>query len=429
MRGGVVPFDVNHPGRIHEPRRVVEPRRDARRRWLAGAAACACAPAMLAGCGSGDASMTPQEALKAGGPADPADLPLARAWRVADFLARAQDDEGAIADQPGGELANEDSNLEYALIGLAAAYRAGGDERHLSALERGILWLAHRMETSDPFWRGSWRLAYSSAPPYDPVAVSPGATVADARGVGATSALFAYLLHAHQRVSGRPDLAADLAPHARAALDFVIARNRAADGYFYSSWLRERPDGPWQRWPYQYSADQGDIYLGMRAGALLYPDPGRRYAAVADFLQQNAPTAFFDQRALRYATGRQAAGRLDTSDEDFDGIFPQGYLSWIWPDRPQSLRAAEYLQSGIAPDGSVIIGQDRRAYSLSAALVLMAAGAAGRAPPAAVRSWLVGVPFDPADGAIRDTSEPDSVKFSNVAGFVLLGLLGWRPFD
>src|SRR5262245_45184065 len=44
------------------------------------------------------------------------------ALRVADALLARQDAAGAIPDEPGGSAVNEDSNMEYGLVGLAAAY-------------------------------------------------------------------------------------------------------------------------------------------------------------------------------------------------------------------------------------------------------------------------------------------------------------------
>jgi hypothetical protein len=96
------------------------------------------------------------------------------AFHVADFLLSLQNESGAIADTPGSTLANEDSNMEYALAGLAAAYWYSKDRRYLRALENGISWLADRQEMADPQWRGSWFYAYRTTPPYAPVAISPG---------------------------------------------------------------------------------------------------------------------------------------------------------------------------------------------------------------------------------------------------------------
>src|SRR5437588_12882027 len=49
------------------------------------------------------------------------------ALRVADALLARQDAAGAIPDSPGGETVNEDSNMEYALVGIPAGYWRRGD--------------------------------------------------------------------------------------------------------------------------------------------------------------------------------------------------------------------------------------------------------------------------------------------------------------
>jgi hypothetical protein len=44
-----------------------------------------------------------------------------------DFILSLQNAAGAIPDQPGASTVNEDSNMEYALIALGAAYSATKD--------------------------------------------------------------------------------------------------------------------------------------------------------------------------------------------------------------------------------------------------------------------------------------------------------------
>jgi len=57
---------------------------------------------------------------------------------IVDYLLNQQDANGAIPDVPNGETVNIDSNMEYALIGFAAAYHYAGSPAYLSALELGI---------------------------------------------------------------------------------------------------------------------------------------------------------------------------------------------------------------------------------------------------------------------------------------------------
>jgi len=346
----------------------------------------------------------------------------ARALRIADFLLATQRPSGAIPDTPGGRRVNEDSNMEYALIGLAAAYEASGHRRYLDGLARGIRWLAGREEMSGGRWRGSWFYAYSARAPFDPIPTSSGRGVKDVRGVDATSALFAYLVWLHRDLSGDPSLAHRLESNVRAALDFVLARNRARDGFFASSW--QRRDGRWRLWRFRYAADQGDVYLGLHAGSLLYGD--RDYAAAADHLADRVGAAFFLRGRGRFALGTDPDGTRDRSLEGFNGIFPQGYLPWVLGPSPQGRRALGWLRTRTRGDGRVAIGH-RPAYSLSAAIVGMGRCAVGATAPRRSLRWLARVPFDPADGGVTDTGR-GGPKYVNVAGFSVVGLVGFLPF-
>src|SRR6266567_3557738 len=161
------------------------------------------------------------------------------ALRIADFILSLQMPDGAIVDELGGSKINEDSNMEYALIGLGAAYEASQQSKYLQGMERGIQWLAGREEMGDPRWKGSWYFVYS-AKTGDHLRSSPGPGMMDARGVDATSALFPYLLYLDKRLSHSSALADRYAAHGRAALDFVIRENLASDGLSQSSWLQNK---------------------------------------------------------------------------------------------------------------------------------------------------------------------------------------------
>lgn len=65
-----------------------------------------------------------------------ADQQRTLALHIADFILAQQDVNGAIPDEAGSDTANEDSNMEYALIGLAAAYEATRDGKYLTGLEK-----------------------------------------------------------------------------------------------------------------------------------------------------------------------------------------------------------------------------------------------------------------------------------------------------
>lgn len=341
--------------------------------------------------------------------------------RVADYLLNQQNTDGAIPDVPGGEIVNEDSNMEYALMGLAAAYRQSGDARYLEGLERGIHWLAAREEMTDPAWPGSWRYAYASTPPYAPVPISPGRGITDVRGVDATSALFVYLLYLHKTLTGTDTLAALYESNARAALDFILTYNRSADGFFCSSWQQSASDGQWRLWAFRYTADQADVYLGMQSGFLLYADT--RYAQSANLLKTQVPSSFYHIRKNRYALGMDEYGTLDRSLEGFNGIFPQGYVPWVFGAHSNNTLAYEWLKSNVRRNGSLNCYTGDPRFSLSVDVYALAASALGQPRPAASLDWLIKTTFDPADGGVRDTSRLASEKFSNVAGFTIMALL------
>lgn len=350
----------------------------------------------------------------------------ATALHMADFLLKQQNADGAIPDAPGRNTANEDSTMEYALMGLAAAYWHGKDSRYLKGLEKGLRWLAGREEMADPRWRGSWFCAYSSKPPYAPVPVSPGPGIQDVRGVDATSALFVYLLYQHSILSGSDSLAREYELHARAALDFILARNRGPDGFFQSSWHRWKSDGQWHLWPFRYAADQGDVYLGLKAGWELYKDV--RYRDAAAHLATQVKHAFHDGARKRYALGLYEDGVREIEMEGFNGIFAQGYLPWIWGMGKENEAAYQWLTACEQTDGSMACYPGDPRYSLSAAIYGLAAASLHHPPPVKTLNWLIQHTYDPQDGGVRDTAKQGSEKYSNIVGFMIASFLGFPPF-
>src|SRR5205807_6028683 len=95
-----------------------------------------------------------------------------QALRMADFILSLQNAGGAIPDEKGVLTVNQDSNMEYALIGLGAAYAATKDHKYLEGLEKGIKWLAEREEMTDANWKGSWYYGFSANPPNEQIATS-----------------------------------------------------------------------------------------------------------------------------------------------------------------------------------------------------------------------------------------------------------------
>ena len=350
------------------------------------------------------------------------------AVRMADFILSLQNAAGAIPDEKSVVTVNQDSNMEYALIGLGAAYAAMKDRKYLNGMEKGIKWLAEREEMSDPRWKGSWYYVYSANPPYAEIPTSPGTGIIDARGVDATSTLFAYLLYLDQRLTGNNTLAQRYAPNARAALDFVINHNLDSDGFSRSSWHLYAADNQWHLYTEKYSADQGDVYVGMRAGELLFHNA--KYADVAELLRVKTPSQFFSSAEQRYGLGIHEDGKLDTSDDGNSAAFSQGYLSWIWGDNAQSRAALKWLQSKVQSDGSIVSVPGKPACSLNVAMLALADKSLGQPAPVKSLRWLIDTTYGRETGGVRHSPDPsDKHEFNNEAGFILLGYLGFLPFD
>ena len=346
-----------------------------------------------------------------------------QAVRMADFILSLQNAVGAIPDHAGVIRVNEDSNMEYALIALGAAYAATGDLRYRDGLERGIRWLADREEMTDPLWKGSWWYVYSATPPYAPIPTSPGAGITDVRGVDATSTLFVYLLYLDQKLTGSDALVRAYAANAQAALDFIIQHNLDKDGFSWSSWQQHASDGQWHLYAFKYSADQGDVYLGMRAGSELYHSS--EYERIAHSLKANTPLRFFSKATGRYGLGLNQKGVLDPSPY----VFAQGYLPWMWGDTAQNRKALAWLRSSVRDNGSPIEPDGKAASSLSAAVLGMAAAALKQPEPLKSFQWLTSKPYDAATGGVRETADPKSSEYNNVAGFCAISLLGFMPFN
>lgn len=342
---------------------------------------------------------------------------------AADFILSLQNSDGMIADYPDSDVSNEDSNMEYACIGLAAAYSYSGDKRYLDGLEKAIIWLAERQEMTDATWKGSWWYAYKVNSPYDPFPVSPGAGIDDVRGVDATCALFVYILYLHKALSGDATLSTTYKANACAALDFLLANNYDGSKYFYSSW--QLSSASWALWKYCYAADQADVYLGMRAGYLLYGT--KAYDDAASGLKANAPLDFYSSDQSSFATGMED-GSLDTGENGFDSIFQQGYLPWVFGSSTPAQNSYLWLKKHVNADGSLTCYTGDPHYSLSAAVLGLAALSLGYEAPIASFSWIADNTFDPDDGGIHDTADTSSEKFSNVAGFVAAAMLGFHAF-
>lgn len=349
------------------------------------------------------------------------DLPAIK--RIANFILFLQGPGGAIQDEPGVKVVNQDSNMEYALIGLGAAYAATNEPKYLTGFEKGIKWLADHEEMSDPAWTGSWRYVYSTDPPYNAVPTSPeDPKITDVRGVDATSTLFVYLLYLDRQLTGSDALARKYAVNAQAALDFEMNHNLDTDGFSWSSWQLHADDGKWHLYRFKFTADQGDVYLGMQAGAELYKSP--KYASIANFLKKQTPAKFFSKVDRRYAMGLREDGTMDRTAY----VFAQGYIPWMWGPNAENRAALDWLRSKVRADGSIVDKPGETPSSLSVAVLGMASAAMHNPSPIKSFRWLISTPVDPTTGGMHENLTPNSHIYNNLAGFCVIALTGFLPF-
>jgi hypothetical protein len=343
------------------------------------------------------------------------------AYKIADYLVAQQNADGAIPDVPGSDTVNEDSNMEYALLGLAAAYNSSHDARYLSAMEKGIQWLAEREEMTDATWRGSWFYSYQSASPYAAIPANLDENVMDVRGVNATNSLFVYLLYLDSVMSGSNTFADKFTDNAKAALDFLLTNNRSEEGYFFNSWQLSQGEQNWRLYRYRYTVDQGNDYLGFQAGWILFKD--NRYQQAASFIKDSITKDYFDSSSGMYIVGIEEDGTIDQDTDGFEGIFPQGYLPWIFGDNAANQSSYGWLSKCVQTDGSLSCFEDDPHYSLSAIIDGMAASSLEKPVPEASVNWLTTQAYDPSSGGVKDSAAEDTDNYSNVAGLAIVDLL------
>lgn len=356
----------------------------------------------------------------------------AQALRIADFILSLENANGAIADSPGAATSNNDSNAEYALMGLAAAYSYSRTTKYLTGFEHGLTWLAAREDMKAGIWRGSWYLQYSSRPPYAEVpAPSNGGRIVNVRGVDATSSLFVYLLYLDQRLTGNSTLVRQYSNNAQAALNFVVNRNAdtttdLGHGLFYGSWLLGKTTHTWSVYKEEYADDQGDDYLGFHAGALLYNK--NKYGAVATTIKRRTPAVIWNTKSLMYATGL-SGNVLDNSLDGYDEGMSQGYLAWMWGNTTKDQDGMTWLRRHVLHSGAIQTDLKRPAYSLNIGLLGMGDASLGAPAPSTSFAYLVNTAQDTNNGGVHDTlNSTDLTEYDNVAGFSILGLLGFQAF-
>ena len=153
----------------------------------------------------------------------------------------------------------------------------------------------------------------------------------------------------------------------------------------------------------------------------------QHYADRATFYRGNIEKTFFLTAKGRYSIGRDQGSALETIFDGFDGIFPNGYLPWVLGPSTLNANALAWLESRTQADGSMRIGKQTRSYALTVGIYLCGCVGTGRTPQQTSIDWLCNSMFDPQTGGVND-STTDNTKYSNVAGFCTVGLLGFTAF-
>lgn len=311
-------------------------------------------------------------ALSGCGSADRSASSWPEAYRMCDWLVERQTATGAIPDTEDSRWTNQDSNMEYALIALGAAFDTSGEAKYLRAMEKGIDWLFARQVASTDRWNGSYWYVYDADETDVTKHIPAGEEgIYDTRGVDATSALAVYLLWLDRALNPASTRWRDYEEKAKAALDFIIRNNwyeaeADGDGWSLSSWTQAVAGGEWTLWEYQYTADQVDVWLGLEAGFLLYGETDSRYGAKADYIRAHLGERFWDGDAGRLAIGMEGES-LDTEADSFNAVFPLGYVPWAFGADAHAEDNCEWLEARVNADGSVTAGGD--AFSLNVAML------------------------------------------------------------
>jgi hypothetical protein len=171
-------------------------------------------------------------------------------------ILRQQQADGAIPDEPGGQVVNADSNLLYLLEGLVAQARVEKDPALWSAIECALEWLAARLwKESDPLPN-----AFPDALPLKGVGKPLGTPPTAA--IGATAARFVSV------VGQIPEPSTRLRESAKRAWSGLWRWNLSDEGSIWSAWQLDSRLG-WSQRRVRYAADQADLLAGERGAKRL----------------------------------------------------------------------------------------------------------------------------------------------------------------
>ncbi|MDQ3991680.1 MAG: hypothetical protein M3245_05160 [Actinomycetota bacterium] len=342
-----------------------------------------------------------------------------KAVRAAEYIVSLQNRHGAIRDSEARFTANSDSQMEYAMWGLAHAYRVTGDRRYLRVMRAGLDWLSARQRRD-----GSWWFAYAANPPFEPDR--------RVRGVSATVGLYIYDLWLYGHLSGHKAFVRSKMRHVRRGLRFLYRHmRRARDGTFYSAFTR-REDGRYRKDTYRFTSDQADLYLGLRAAARL--TGSARYRRHARMLRAalTRPKLFFFPRRGRFAQGIDYLGHRDRT-LDVLTVWPNGYVPWVLGSERNTRRALRWMRRHQQPGGGFRLWDADPGYSLSAAVFVMGSHSMGGGRSVAAQrasDWLTTmqdpVPGPGGAGGLADHRKRKQ-RFCNIAAFAALSWFLARP--
>jgi hypothetical protein len=166
--------------------------------------------------------------------------------------------------------------------------------------------------------------------------------------------------------------------------------------------------------------------LGLHAAFLLFGDA--KYEELARKIKNNIYWKFFYTRKHRFALGINEDMKIQKHMEKVNGIFPQGYLPWVFGHSiPFPENSLDWLLSKQKHNGKIKVSGGK--YALTPIIQIM--GQLRIYSTFNLKAWLWVNKFcyDSATGGIRDKPSKRSVEFCNVAGFGIIALTGFRPFE
>lgn len=332
---------------------------------------------------------------------------------MADYILSLQQKNGAILDYPKEKRVNEDSNMEYALIALAATYQKTNKLKYRNGLDKGIKWLADTQVKSGK-WKGSWWYVYHADK--TPLKSPMGKGINNVRGVDTTCALFVYLLYLQQQLHGNHQLFKTYRKNGLMALDFLKRKSLLESGFTAGSFFLN-DHNYWKADTTSYSADQGDVYLGFKAAGLLYHQ--KTYTIKAKWLKTNIPKQFYHSKTHRYALAIDSHKPI-FSNTGFENIMSQGFLPWVLGNNKQNQQSLRWLKNRLNANY-------KHEFILSAALYSLGSASIYHHLDKQANDWIITKGYNKHTHQAYDslTNKYSSV---NVNAFCVMALLGFIPF-